>query len=161
MQLIDYQGYRLNVGIILGNRRGSLLWARRCGQEAWQFPQGGVRKNESLEQAMFRELRAEVGLLPEHVKLLGQSRRWLRYRLPKRYRRQNSYPRCVGQKQMWFMLRLECGDEAVRLDCCDHPEFDCWRWVDYWLPSREVIPFKRQVYQSALREFAPLMCSQG
>ncbi|KAA3627695.1 MAG: RNA pyrophosphohydrolase [Proteobacteria bacterium] len=161
MQLIDSDGYRLNVGIILCNGEGRVLWARRSGQDAWQFPQGGIKSNETPEQAMFRELQEEVGLLPDHVEIMGQTRRWLRYRLPSRYIRRHSKPVCIGQKQVWFMLRLVGDDEAVKLDCCDRPEFDCWRWVNYWHPLREVVSFKRGVYHRALNEFAHLLFPEG
>lgn len=157
MQVIDSDGFRLNVGIILCNRDGRVLWARRAGQNAWQFPQGGINADESPEEAMFRELQEEVGLLPHHVEVLGRTRRWLRYRLPKRFIRHNCTPLCIGQKQSWFMLRLTCEDALVKLDCTDHPEFDCWRWVHYWYPLREVVSFKRGVYQRALNEFAHLL----
>lgn len=157
MQVIDSDGYRLNVGIILCNREGHVLWARRAGQDAWQFPQGGIRSSETPEEAMFRELQEEVGLLPEHVRIMGQTRRWLRYRLPQRYIRRHCKPVCIGQKQVWFMLRLVGEDDAVSLDGSEHPEFDCWRWVNYWHPLREVVAFKRGVYHRALNEFAPLL----
>ncbi len=157
MQVIDSDGYRLNVGIILCNRERRVLWARRAGQDAWQFPQGGIKAHETPEEAMFRELEEEVGLLPEHVEIMAQTRRWLRYRLPRRYIRRHSKPVCIGQKQVWFMLRMIGDDEAVRLDCSNHPEFDCWRWVSYWYPLREVVSFKRGVYHRALNEFAHLL----
>lgn len=133
------------------------MWARRYGQDAWQFPQGGIKSHETPEEAMYRELQEEVGLLPEHVEIMGQTRRWLRYRLPRRYIRRHCKPVCIGQKQVWFMLRLVGEDTAVRLDYCDRPEFDCWRWVNYWYPLREVVSFKRGVYHRALNEFAHLL----
>lgn len=150
--MIDSQGYRANVGIILCNREGRLLWARRFGQNSWQFPQGGIKRNESAEQALYRELHEEVGLLPEHVEIVASTRGWLRYRLPKRYIRFQNRPVCIGQKQRWFLLRLLADDEAVRLDLSDKPEFDQWRWVHYWHPLEEIVFFKRRVYEKALRE---------
>jgi putative (di)nucleoside polyphosphate hydrolase len=155
--MIDSDGYRPNVGIILSNPRGRLLWAKRIGQDAWQFPQGGIREGESAEQALFRELNEELGLLPEHVAIIGCTRHWLRYRLPKRYVRRHNNPVCIGQKQKWFMLRLNAPDSLVRFDATDKPEFDGWRWVDYWHPLREVVFFKREVYKRALRELSPLI----
>jgi putative (di)nucleoside polyphosphate hydrolase len=155
--VIDSQGYRANVGIILCNREGRLLWARRLGQDSWQFPQGGIKRNETPEEALYRELREEVGLEPEHVEILGSTRGWLRYRLPKRFIRFHSKPVCIGQKQRWFMLRLVADDEAVRLDMSDKPEFEEWRWVDYWLPLHEIVFFKRRVYEKALREFEQML----
>lgn len=155
--MIDSEGYRPNVGIILCNADGRLFWAKRIGQHSWQFPQGGIRRDESPEQAMFRELAEEVGLRPEHVQVIGCTRGWLRYRLPKRLIRWSNHPTCIGQKQVWFLLRMLGGEETVRLDSSEHPEFDHWQWVDYWYPLRAVVPFKRHVYWRALRELAPLL----
>lgn len=158
-QIIDDEGFRLAVGIILTNRDGQVLWARRIGRRGWQFPQGGIRVDERPTDAMYRELGEEVGLAQTHVEVLGYTRAWLQYRLPKRFIRHGSNPLCIGQRQRWFMLRL-IGDEThVRLDMADRPEFDQWRWVEYWYPLREVVGFKRSVYRRALREFAPLIFS--
>lgn len=150
--MIDCDGYRPNVGIILSNTRGEVFWARRIGQNAWQFPQGGIQEQESPEEAMFRELQEETGLSAEHVQIMGVTSDWLKYKLPPRYIRKNQHPVCIGQKQMWFMLRMMCNETAVNLKATDKPEFDHWRWVDYWLPSKQVIFFKRQVYREALRQ---------
>lgn len=145
------------MGIILSNHRTEVLWARRAGQEAWQFPQGGIKVHETPEEAMFRELFEELGLRSEHVEVIGSTRGWLRYTLPRRYMRRRSNPVCIGQKQIWFLLRLVGNDSSVRLDLSENPEFDHWKWVNYWRPSREVIFFKRHVYRRALKELAPLL----
>ncbi|MBX2824923.1 MAG: RNA pyrophosphohydrolase [Gammaproteobacteria bacterium] len=155
--MIDSDGYRLNVGIILSNREGKLFWARRVGQDAWQFPQGGIDRAESPEEAMYRELTEETGLSANDVEILGCTSDWLKYRLPKRYVRRNQQPVCVGQKQIWFMLRMLSKESAVNLSSSDKPEFDNWCWVDYWEPSRKVIFFKRKVYKLALTELEPLL----
>src|SRR5689334_14719901 len=155
--MIDADGYRPNVGIILSNGNGRVLWAKRIGQNAWQFPQGGIREGETAEEALYRELNEELGLLPEHVKVIGSTRNWLRYRLPKRFIRRHNNPVCIGQKQKWFILRLTAAESLVRFDASDKPEFDGWRWVDYWYPLREVVFFKRDVYKRALRELSHLI----
>jgi len=155
--VIDEQGFRANVGIILCNQDNRLLWARRIGQNAWQFPQGGINKNETVEQALYRELDEEIGLQPHHVEILCQSHDWLRYHLPKQLIRHESKPLCIGQKQRWFLLRLTADDQDVRLDTHGEPEFDHWRWVDYWHPLTEVIYFKRDVYEMAMKEFESVL----
>jgi putative (di)nucleoside polyphosphate hydrolase len=155
--VIDSEGYRANVGIILCNPQGKLFWARRIGQQAWQFPQGGIRHDESPEQALYRELSEEIGLGREDVELLGSTRHWLRYRLPRELIRYHHQPVCIGQKQRWFLLQLLTNDSKVSLDTSEHPEFDRWRWVTSAEPVREVVPFKRQVYKRALEELGPLL----
>ncbi len=136
---------------------GDVFWARRIGRDGWQFPQGGMRTDETPEEAMYRELEEETGLRSQHVELLGSTPGWLRYRLPKRYVRRNSRPLCVGQKQVWFLLRFLGDESALRLDHAPKPEFDRWRWVDFWYPALHVIHFKRGVYRRALRHLEPLM----
>lgn len=153
--MIDADGYRPNVGIILSNHHGQLLWAKRCGQDAWQFPQGGIKVNESPEEALYRELKEEVGLNANQVRLLGVTRSWLKYRLPKRMVRRNNQPVCIGQKQKWFLLQINCADSQICFDCSTTPEFDGWRWVSYWYPLSCVVPFKRDVYRRALLELNP------
>ncbi len=156
-QVIDAEGFRSNVGIILCNSKGKLLWARRIGQNGWQFPQGGINRDETPEEALYRELMEEVGLHQSHVEIIGCTQNWLRYRLPKRFIRHDLAPVCIGQKQRWFLLRLNCDDARVKLDMTDKPEFDQWKWVSYWHPLKEVVAFKRKVYKSALNELAPLL----
>lgn len=149
---IDEEGFRANVGIILANDDGKLMLGGRVGSRGWQFPQGGMMRDEDARAAMFRELEEEVGLTEQDVEVLGVTRDWLQYRLPKKYIRKNSTPLCIGQKQRWFLLRLRSSPAKVRFDRGDEPEFDRIRWVDFWRPVNEVIYFKRRVYARALHE---------
>ena len=82
--MIDPDGYRPNVGIVLMRPDGRVFWARRVRRDGWQFPQGGMNTDETPVEAMYRELREETGLLPGHVEILGATPGWLRYRLPHR-----------------------------------------------------------------------------
>lgn len=162
--MIDEQGYRPNVGIILCNADGSkVFWARRCGGNGWQFPQGGMHAYETPEQAMYRELREEVGLLPAHVAILGHTRDWLRYDIPDEFRRRlsshTSQIEFRGQKQLWFLLRLIGREQDVQLNTCHKPEFEAWRWIDYWHALDEIVPFKRDVYRLALTELESCLAS--
>ncbi|MFC4726719.1 RNA pyrophosphohydrolase [Coralloluteibacterium thermophilus] len=155
--MIDPDGYRPNVGIVLMRPDGRVFWARRIRRDGWQFPQGGMNSDETPLEAMYRELREETGLLPEHVSVLGSTPGWLRYRLPHRAAAaRDRRPRCLGQKQVWFLLQMQGREEDLRLDASDKPEFDSWRWVEFWYPMAHVVAFKRQVYAAALRHLAPL-----
>ena len=150
--MLDSNGFRPNVGIILCNGDGKLFWAKRIGQDAWQFPQGGIKRTETPEQALFRELNEEVGLGRDDVEILHQTSDWLRYRLPQNFIRQHSGPVCIGQKQKWFLLALQSDENSVHLNRTCEPEFDDWCWVNYWHPVNQVINFKRDVYRKALTE---------
>ena len=153
---LDRDGYRPNVGIVIHNDEGKVLWGRRVGGfDAWQFPQGGIERGETVNDALYRELGEEVGLTDGDVQIRRCTRGWLRYRTPDGFRRRNSAPEFIGQKQKWFLLRLLVDDNAVRTDNTEQPEFDDWRWVSYWYPVGQVVAFKRGVYRRALRELAP------
>jgi len=158
---IDTQGFRANVGIILMRHGGEVLLGGRSGGRGWQFPQGGIRPGEALEEALYRELHEEIGLAAADVEMVGTTKTWLRYRLPAQYVRRDSQPLCIGQKQRWFLLRLQAPEDRLRFDATDAPEFETSRWVSYWTPVREVIYFKRHVYARALQELAELAFPHG
>lgn len=166
--MLDKDGYRPNVGIILANTRNEVFWGKRIRQHAWQFPQGGIKQGETPVQAMYRELEEEVGLIAGHVRILGRTRDWLKYDVPARWMRRSRDAEQAapsrrmlyrGQKQLWFLLRLVGRDCDVRLRASGHPEFDAWRWHDYWIPLESVIDFKRHVYHQALTELYRFLCA--
>ena len=152
--MIDKEGYRPNVAIVILNDNDKVLWAKRVAEDAWQFPQGGINEGESLEEAMYRELMEEVGLGPNHVKILGKTKDWLRYEVPKQWVRRDGASRYKGQKQIWFLLKFVGKDSDVLLTNSDKPEFDSWRWDNFWSPLKQVIDFKREVYEKALNELS-------
>ena len=158
--MLDKNGYRPNVGIILVNRRNEVFWGKRIREHSWQFPQGGIKRGETPEQAMYRELEEEVGLLPEHVKIIGRTRNWLRYDVPDRWVRREWRGHYRGQKQIWFLLRMLGQDCHVSLRASTHPEFDAWRWNEYWVPLDVVVEFKRGVYEMALTELSRFLPRQ-
>ncbi len=152
--MLDRDGYRPNVGIVLLNQKNQVFWGKRIRTHSWQFPQGGIDRGESPEQAMFRELYEELGLKPEFVRVVGRTRDWLRYDVPERYIRRDARGFYKGQKQIWYLLQLTGHDWDLNLRATNHPEFDAWRWNDYWVPLDVVVEFKRGVYQMALTELA-------
>lgn len=155
--MLDSDGFRPNVGIILLNRHNQVFWGRRIRSNSWQFPQGGIDQGEAPEQAMLRELNEEIGLLPHHVRIVARTERWLRYEVPNRYIRFDARGIYRGQKQLWFLLQLLGQDSDMNLRSTDHPEFDAWRWSDYWTPLNGVIEFKRNVYKHALNELSAFL----
>jgi putative (di)nucleoside polyphosphate hydrolase len=154
---IDKDGFRANVGIVLTRGSGQVFLGGRVGGRGWQFPQGGVNRGEQVQDALYRELKEEIGLGSEDVEMLGSTEGWLRYRLPRQYVRD----RCIGQKQRWFLLRLASDESKLRFDLTNQPEFDRWRWTDYWTPVREVVYFKRRVYARALQHLGKYMFPDG
>lgn len=159
--MLDREGYRPNVGIILVNQKNEVFWGKRIREHAWQFPQGGIKHGETPVQAMYRELHEEVGLRPEHVRIVGRTRDWLRYDVPEHYVRRELRGHYKGQKQIWFLLRMVGHDSDVTLRASDSPEFDAWRWNAYWVPLEAVIEFKREVYTLALNELSALLFRRG
>ena len=152
--MVDEDGFRPNVGIILTNAHGKVFWAKRTGQNVWQFPQGGINAEEDTETAMFRELNEEIGLETNHVHILAVTRGWLRYKLPQRLIRYDNHPLCIGQKQKWFLLKLIAHESNIELDKWKTPEFDAWCWTTYWYPLSQIVLFKKEVYRRALKELS-------
>ena len=155
--MIDSDGYRANVGIVITNEKKQILLAKRFKQDAWQLPQGGIDQGETELEALYRELEEEVGLDPTQVSLLAKTPKWLRYDLPMEHIRRRQIPTCIGQKQVWFLLMLDSSDDNISLDSHHKAEFDDWKWVDYWRPVDEVIIFKRDVYEDMLKALAPIL----
>mgnify|MGYP000527507906 FL=1 len=147
--MIDKSGYRTNVAIILLNKQNRVFWGQRKNRSSWQFPQGGVSVNESPLESMYRELHEEIGLRPQDVEVIASTRDWIKYDIPDNLIK-NKEPVCIGQKQKWFLLRLKTTEKNIDLEASEVPEFDNWRWVNYWYPINHVVYFKQEVYQKAL-----------
>jgi putative (di)nucleoside polyphosphate hydrolase len=109
---------------------------------------------------MIRELHEEVGLKQEHVRIVARTRDWLRYEVPDRFIRRDARGFYKGQKQIWFLLQMVAPDHHLNLRATDHPEFDAWRWNDYWVPLDLVVEFKRGVYEMALTELSRFLPRQ-
>ena len=150
--MIDEDGYRPNVASVIINKDNKVLWAKRVNEDNWQFPQGGIQNGETPEEAMYREVHEEVGLRKNNFEILGRSADWLRYDVPERF--VNSYwqGKYRGQKQIWFLLKFIGSDDLINLNLHDSPEFDDWKWENFWHPLENVVNFKKNVYSAALNE---------
>ena len=154
--MLDSNGFRPNVGIILCNGEGKLFWAKRIGQDAWQFPQGGIDEGETSEIALYRELFEETGLKKDKVEIIDISKKWLVYHIPHVFQRSNK--KYDGAMQKWFLLRFIGEDiDDINLNATEHAEFDAWKWSDKKTAIKSVIKFKRKVYESILQEFSNVL----
>lgn len=149
--------YRENVGIILVNDSCQVFWAQRIKDNYWQFPQGGIEKAETIEQALYRELYEEIGLTQKDVSLLGDTKEWISYDFP--IKRVSNGVIFSGQKQRWFLLKLMVNVKNIKFDCTKNPEFKAGKWVDYWYPLQDIVDFKREAYEKVLLELRTYLSS--
>tara|TARA_B100000575_G_scaffold222667_1_gene183051 strand:- start:353 stop:847 length:495 start_codon:yes stop_codon:yes gene_type:complete len=150
--------YRPNVGIIIFNRDGKILWCKRKQGDGWQFPQGGIDKGESPLEALYRETYEEVGLKKHQIKIVRENERWIGYdvpkdRVPKYFSFKNR--RFKGQTQKWFLAEFLGNNEDINLNVHSQIEFSEWTWSSYWHPITGGIEFKRDAYRKALNDLFP------
>ena len=149
------KNYRKGVGIIIVNAKGKFFLGKRIGAEAWQFPQGGIDEGENPEEALYRELHEETGLIKDKVTIITVSKKWLVYHIPHVYQRSNK--KYDGAMQKWFLLRLTGTNEDINLNAVNQAEFDAWKWADKKTAINSVIRFKKGVYASIFSEFADVL----
>ena len=146
--------YRSNVGIMLINDDGHVFVGQRLdnNQNAWQMPQGGIDGDEDPQSAAYRELLEETGIEQENVKFLAKSSKWLLYDLPEDLIPKLWDGKYRGQKQKWFLFKFLGTNRDINIST-EHPEFSNWKWMPKENLLEEIVPFKKSVYESVLREF--------
>ena len=146
--------YRSNVGIMLINDDGHVFVGQRLdnNQNAWQMPQGGIDGDEDPQSAAYRELLEETGIEQENVKFLATSSKWLLYDLPEDLIPKLWDGKYRGQKQKWFLFKFLGTNRDINIST-EHPEFSKWKWMPKENLLEEIVPFKKSVYESVLREF--------
>ena len=113
----------------------------------WQFPQGGIDKDESPKKAAYRELFEETGIKKSHVELLGETQDWLYYDLPK-----DRQKRWRGQRQKWFAMRFSGSDDLISIET-ETPEFSHWAWMPHSELVHKIVPFKKHTYAKVFDAF--------
>jgi len=146
--------YRKNVGLMVINGDG-LVWVGRRSdrfQHAWQMPQGGIDDGENPRTAALREMEEEIGLKPNHVEIIDETKDWLPYDLPHDVVPNFWNGKYRGQEQKWFLMRFTGDDRLVNIHT-EHPEFIEWRWLEAAKMPEAVVPFKRDVYERVINLF--------
>lgn len=154
--------YRPCAGIMLANREGQVFVGQRLDAadslypDAWQMPQGGIDKGEKAEAAAIRELREETGVVEDYVQIIGRSTEEYLYDLPDELLGKIWKGKYRGQRQSWFLLRFTGEDDHINIQT-EQPEFLNWKWTDPAGLPDIIVPFKRDLYRSVLKEFGPLI----
>ena len=146
--------YRSNVGIMMVNEKGYVFVGQRLdnNQNAWQMPQGGIDAGEDPETAAYRELLEETGVKKQDVRFVASLSKWLSYDLPEDLIPILWNGKFRGQKQKWFLFKFLGEDGDINI-ATEHPEFSKWKWISKENLLKEIVPFKKSVYESVLKEF--------
>lgn len=148
--------YRPNIGIILLNKEGNILLAERNGMpNIWQLPQGGIDEGETILDALYREIKEEIGINKDKFNIIATSPGWIYYKVPYWEELAKAKNRFRGQKQKWFLLEFLGDDADIKLDLYEEIEFSSWRWVSYWYPLTTTVDFKLDAYKAALGSLLP------
>lgn len=146
--------YRKNVGVVLRNKEGCLFVGRRFGSSlnSWQLPQGGIIEGETEEECLTREIREEIGILPNLFNIIQKSSKYYYYVIPKKMRKSIWNNIYVGQKQRWFLADFIGTNSDININT-DFPEFEEWQWFSPDKVIEKVVAFKKEIYIDVLEEF--------
>jgi putative (di)nucleoside polyphosphate hydrolase len=148
--------YRPGVGMMIINSSKKVFVAKRTDTkiQAWQMPQGGIDVGETPSKAALREMREEIGT--DRATILAESNSWYCYDIPNFLIKKLWDGNYRGQRQKWFLIRFEGNDSEINLGT-KSPEFSEWRWVDLQELPEIIIPFKKRLYESVIKEFSPII----
>lgn len=144
--------YRAGVGAMILNQEKHVFVGQRIDNrsEAWQMPQGGIDDNETERQALMRELYEEVGT--NNFKILSSSKKKYRYDIPEALIGKFWQGKYRGQEQRWFLLKFLGEDSEINIHV-KNAEFKAWKWVSISELTGIIVPFKKPLYMSIIKEF--------
>ncbi len=149
--------YRRCVGACIINDNQQVFVAERLNiPGAWQMPQGGIDAGEMPKQALFRELKEEIGVSSKHFKVIARAKNWMQYDFPESVMHKRFYGKNVGQTQIWYLLKFLGKDSDIDLAATIHPEFRDFKWVEFSQLSELAVDFKKHIYDAIISEFEPL-----
>lgn len=117
-------------------------------KNAWQFPQGGIDKGETPQEALLRELQEEIGY--NDIEIIAEFPEWISYEFPNVISKK-MYP-FKGQRQKYFLVRLK-EDIYINLNAHSVPEFEEYEFVTYQDLFKRVTFFKRKIYRRVIDYF--------
>ena len=135
------------------NKDKEILVGRRLDHPSgfWQMPQGGIDDNENPEDAVWREMMEEIGT--NKAELIKVSNQWVRYEIPAETLKTLPWSKkYIGQTQKWFAFQFIGEDSDINVGT-DDPEFSEWKWAKIDSIVDNIVPFKRYVYSTILKEF--------
>ena len=148
--------YRRCVGMMILNNKNEILVGKRIDHPSghWQMPQGGIDQNENPEEAVWREMKEEIGTI--NAIMIKQSKKWINYIIPTETLATLPWGhKYIGQTQKWFAFRFNGNDDEINVGT-ENPEFSEWKWTHHDLLVEDIVPFKRNTYQMILKEFEEL-----
>ena len=151
--MIAINSYRIGVGIILLNEEKKVFVGKRIDikSEAWQMPQGGINKDEKIENAAYRELYEETGI--KKAKIILRSKKWFQYNIPLPLKKKLWKGRYLGQKQKWVVMKFK-GNEKKDINLnMSKAEFCDWKWINLNELESLIVSFKKEMYKKILKEF--------
>ncbi len=144
--------YRPNVAmIILSNnypdKKEIFIAQRNDLSDVWQFPQGGIDEGEEVQEALFREMKEEIGT--KKAKIIAEYPEWISYDFPPKIaKKMKPY---TGQKQRYFLLKLK---KSAKIDIdTKHPEFSAYKFVKVKDALSLSASFKKDVYKKVIKYF--------
>ncbi|MCK5110395.1 MAG: RNA pyrophosphohydrolase [Arcobacteraceae bacterium] len=115
--------------------------------DAWQFPQGGIDKGETPREALFRELKEEIGT--DEVDIIAECPDWVSYDFPPAVSKKMAP--FDGQTQKYFLVKLKKGAK-ININT-EIPEFSEYKFVPTNKLYEYITFFKRTVYKQILSYF--------